>query len=214
MGIDVNARLLGMMAVEKRLITEKQLTECLNLHEFFDQRPLAELLLEKGYLTSRQLAKLKSILEREVKGEAHQAAQTASKDRFGILAIRSRLVRPDQLDESLREQKELAGRGFRIPIGQILMSKGYLTPEQVWRILQVQGKNYMKCESCGAAYTVFQFDPDEFYRCKKCDALLEEAPPAPIPREAIERRLQTTEEDLEMLDEDEDQSPGLSVIDL
>ena len=47
--VNIEERLLGMMAVEKRFITEKQLTECLNTIEFFEpDKTLAEIFLSKG----------------------------------------------------------------------------------------------------------------------------------------------------------------------
>ena len=59
-------KIIGMKAVEKKLISEKQLTECLNDQDFFaPEKKLEEILLEKGYLTPLQIQRLKQ----EISGE-------------------------------------------------------------------------------------------------------------------------------------------------
>lgn len=212
MAIDINERLIAMMAVEKRLISEKQLTECLNIHEFFDPRPLLEILVDKGYIKARQVEKLQSLMDRGISGDVGDEQETEDSP-FGVLSLRCHMVLPEQLEKAIAEQRDLKALKVRIPIGQILMSQGYVTSDQVRRILVMQGKNYLRCkEGCGRGFTVVGFRADEFYKCQKCGGDLEEDDPTPIDRAVIERYL-TPPEDEDALEAwvvaaDEDEAPA------
>jgi hypothetical protein len=68
-------------------------------------------------------------------------AETDLRDiRIGSLALRANLVSPEQIREALAIQarEAVAGKMAR-QIGLILVSKGYLTSEQLSNLLQQQG---------------------------------------------------------------------------
>ena len=63
MSINIEERLLGMKAVEKRFISEKQLVKSLNHIEFIDpNKSLEQVFLDYGYLTPAQISRLKKQL--------------------------------------------------------------------------------------------------------------------------------------------------------
>jgi hypothetical protein len=224
---DVTARIIGMMAVEKRLMTEKQLRECLNTFEFFNEGPLIELFVSKNFLTSRQIARLRQIVERgDIEPESDPSADWL-RERFGEIAATRYGVDSEEILSCLGEQKNLAETGFRCPLGQLLMSRGVLGPSQVTEILALQGRRILRCAECDARFTVVDFDPAKFYECRKCPkADLVETEIVPISREKIERRLRLIDNPLPSdpipdfdFDEEDDQTddeapPGLKILEL
>ena len=58
--------------------------------------------------------------------------------RLGSLALRSKLVTPDQLRRALALQAEEALEGRAVPIGVLLVRKGFLTREQLQDLLKQQ----------------------------------------------------------------------------
>lgn len=59
---------------------------------------------------------------------------------FGSLAVRGHFVLDEQIREALDLQRQFETAGDRVPhLGEILVSKGYMTPEQVQAVLQGQG---------------------------------------------------------------------------
>jgi serine/threonine-protein kinase len=59
-------------------------------------------------------------------------------NRFGALAIELGFCTQQQLHEAMKVQSAAAKAGFRKRLGDILVKKGYLTPEQLKRILSSQ----------------------------------------------------------------------------
>ncbi|MBI2922756.1 MAG: protein kinase [Planctomycetes bacterium] len=56
---------------------------------------------------------------------------------FGMLAVRSRFISQEQLDECLAAQKDIESRGGQAPrLGEILEQKGYLTRRQIETLVQ------------------------------------------------------------------------------
>ena len=224
---DVTARIIGMMAVEKRLMNEKQLRECLNQYEFFGEGPLVEIFLSKKYLTPLQVEKLRKIVETgEGEPEADLAAARID-GRFGEIAVSRFGVDIEAILDGLNEQERLKETDLRCPLGQILMSRGLLGPSQVAEILALQGRRVMGCVECKSRFTVVDFDPTKFYECRKCPkADLLEVEIVPISRDKIERRLRVASKPLPSdpipdmdFDEADDQTddeapPGLQILEL
>jgi hypothetical protein len=58
--------------------------------------------------------------------------------RLGSLALRAKLVNPDQLRRTLALQAEEALEGRMVPIGVLMVRKGFLTREQLQELLSQQ----------------------------------------------------------------------------
>lgn len=168
MGTHVNwqDRLLGMRAVEKRFISEKQLTECLNIIEVFEpNKTLEEILLKKGYLTKTQIKRIGEELGTEI--EQPGGAQS-SKKMFGEIAVDQNMLTQDQLSEALTVQENYLKRGLRIQIGQILAKKGYLTLPQVKRLAETQLKKVLYCKRCKKTVVMHNYDASRIFQCEDC----------------------------------------------
>lgn len=203
--VDWKERVLGMRAVEKRFITEKQLTECLNTKEFFEpDKSLADIFLTKGYLTRNQIKRLDQEFDEETEIK-HEGEST--RKLFGDLAIEQSMITEPQLLEALDVQGKYLERGLRTQIGQILAKKGYVTIAQVRRIVDSQLKKVLVCIKCNTTKVITSYDPSGIYQCENCYL------------DMIESKVQKPTRPPETEDEDEgeedgDEDLGLNVIEL
>ncbi len=99
---------------------------------------------------------------------------------LGQILVRDGLVKKEQLEECLRLQSELAGSAPGAPLprlGEILVRKGYVTPEAVARALGQQARKILFCPRCNFLVNV-ETRPDAIgYSCGRCQGTLVEPPP-------------------------------------
>jgi hypothetical protein len=150
-------RLLGRIALASGMITQEQLNQCLSLQaEGRAGRPLGDLLLEKGYVTTAQRDKLLVLQKRHMEGKAGTDSSPRIEGRdepvFGRLVLRKGLVTAEQLNECLRFQECELERGRPRNLGQVLVEKGYLTRDQVKAVLTEQQKIIVICNGCGTRF--------------------------------------------------------------
>lgn len=167
--------LFGKIAVARGYCTQAQVDECLLIQSYEESPPpLGDILLYKGYLTPEQ--------HREILGE--QMRQLAEEDPltrapkeaalFGRLALREKLITPAQLNECLRIQGQA---GEKRSLGEIMIDRGYLTPEQVKDLLARQRKRIMTCAKCSLSFTVMSISEARDVLCPRCRQPLQEARP-------------------------------------
>lgn len=168
-------RLLGMLAVEKRWISEKQLKQCLNALEFAENSSLASILLSKNYLTSAQIDRLIKEVNPDSSPEPIEPTQEKTKTkvvrnqrRFGDIAIESHFISLSQVERSLQEQSKYLERGVKIPIGQILYRLNFLTLPQLKKLLQSQLSQTLYCKRCKITKVISNYNPNSLYPCEKC----------------------------------------------
>lgn len=208
--INVEERLLGMMGVEKRFITEKQLTECLNTIEFFEpNKTLEQVFLDKGYLTPAQIVRLREQLESSIEVDTEKSQ--INKKLFGEMALEQNMITEDQLFAALDEQEKYLERGLRVQFGQILFKKGYLTMAQVGRILDGQLKKVLCCKKCGATNVVHNYDTSQIYQCETCGLDMVEAK---VKKKSVEPQEEIDDDFSEDGFGEEDDIGGLEVLEL
>jgi CheY-specific phosphatase CheX len=120
----MSSRFFGQYLLEKGRITSQQLVTALDSQKSVTS-PIGILALEKGWLTADQI---KQILE----------TQKKSNYRFGEQAVLSGLLTQVQVNELLNEQET----SHRVLLGDVLISKGYLTLD----VLEKEFKEYDKEE--------------------------------------------------------------------
>ncbi len=135
-------------------------------------RPLGNILVEKGYLTDLQLAKL---LEAQ-RIQTQTAESTRRQDQqLGRLFVNEGRASAEQINDCLRAQAEAAESGAeKVPrLGELIVDRGYATAEAVSRILAVQQKTILACITCGKRFNVSAYDPARDYSCPSCKGALE-----------------------------------------
>jgi DNA-directed RNA polymerase subunit RPC12/RpoP len=96
---------------------------------------------------------------------------------FGRLAVALNLITPEQLADSLDLQRRLAQGGRSLPLGKIMLAKGYVTAFQIEEILAAQSRKAVRCASCGAEFAVRHMPKPGSapVRCPQCMRRLSEA---------------------------------------
>lgn len=168
--------LYGKIAVNQGFCTQAQIDECtrlqLQLQSPHQPAPrLGDLLVEKGYLTSEQNQKIVEIQQQNLDLVDPLVKKRKESILFGKLAIKQGFVTPEEVNECLRLQ---AQPGEMRSLGEILVSRGYLTSIQVKDILNKQLKKIMSCPSCNLSFTVLTLSEGKRIDCPKCKGPLAE----------------------------------------
>lgn len=128
----------GQIARWADLINSSQLVECLNIQWRLKKAgkpvpPLGEIMLEKGYLNTREVSALLEV----------QFIRRPSEEekRFGKIALSKKFVTDDQLKRCLNIQARMMLYQRKAPhLGEILLEKGYMTESQIKGALKSQQK--------------------------------------------------------------------------
>jgi protein-arginine kinase activator protein McsA len=171
--------LFGKIALTEKFCTQAQIDECtrlqLQLQSPHQPAPrLGDLLLDKGYLSAAQHAKILEIQQQNLDLVDPLVKKRKESILFGKLAIKLGLVTPDEVNSCLRLQAE---PGESRSLGEILVSKGYLTAIQVKDILEKQLKKIMSCPACKLSFTVLTLSEGKKIECPKCKGPLKEGKP-------------------------------------
>jgi protein-arginine kinase activator protein McsA len=168
--------LFGKIALGEGFCTQAQIDECtrlqLQLQSPHQPAPrLGDLLLEKGFLTPEQHARVLEIQKQNLDLVDPLIKKRKEAVLFGKLAVKQGLVTPDEVHECLRLQAE---PGESRSLGEILVAKGFLTAIQVKEILNKQLKKIMSCPACKLSFTVLTLSEGKRIDCPKCKGPLKD----------------------------------------
>jgi hypothetical protein len=121
----------GQLAMERSFVTLGQIIEALTIQtrdniEKKRYRPIGEILLDRGYINTRQI---------EI------VLQESFEPRFGDVAISRGFITLERLIEAMSTQvKEETEKGIRRLLGEIAMDLGFMTAESVEEVLKEMKK--------------------------------------------------------------------------
>lgn len=163
-----NRLLIGQIAIELGFVTPEQLQECIN-HQAgqVQAKPVGTLLVESGFLTPERLTTVIEEQKKRLQESLPYAPTQRGAAAFGRLIVERGLVTQEHVNEALRAQQDLADRGIRKRLGEMLVEAGHLSAEAVPDVLKTQGKVLMGCTFCGAHFNVLETIA-EGYPCRKC----------------------------------------------
>jgi predicted Zn-ribbon and HTH transcriptional regulator len=97
---------------------------------------------------------------------------------FGRTAIAMGLATREQVADCLDLQRRLSQVGRLIPIGKLMLAKGYLSAFQIEQILTAQSRKAVRCAACGAEFAIGESMDDDVgpSRCPQCRRRLSDAP--------------------------------------
>ncbi|HYF00818.1 MAG TPA: protein kinase, partial [Planctomycetota bacterium] len=100
---------------------------------------------------------------------------------LGQILVRDGLLKPEQLEECLRLQAEMAGlHAGPVPrLGELLVEKGYVTREAIQKALSEQSKTILFCPRCNVLLNVDTRPDAVGYSCGRCEGPLQ-TPPAGV----------------------------------
>ncbi len=163
-----NRLLIGQIAIDLQLVTRDQLQECVDFQAGqVHPKPIGALLIEYGFLTEAQLGTVIEEQNKRLQETLPHAPVTAGSVAFGRRVVGAGLVTQEHVNEALRAQQDLADRGIRRRLGELLVEAGHLKPEAVPGLLKGQGKTLMACTFCGSHYNVIT-SIAEGYPCRQC----------------------------------------------
>jgi hypothetical protein len=163
-----NRLLVGQIAVELGFVTREQVQECIDLQAGQVQpKPIGTLLVENGVLSPDRLTAVLDEQKRRLQESLPYAPTQRGAVAFGHLIVERGLVKQEHVNEALRAQQDLADRGVRKRLGELLVEAGHLSADAVPDVLKAQGKVLMACTFCGAHYNVL-ITIAEGYPCRKC----------------------------------------------
>ena len=140
-----NPHLLGQIALQEGYLQKTHLEECLSRQAKSDvDKPLGWFLVEAGHLTQDQLAQALRIQESRFE---KLSADPSRGGLFGQLAVRLGYVTRPQIHEALREQQAVGRGESSLLLGQILLRKKHLTPDQFLEVLRRQKKDVTSARS-------------------------------------------------------------------
>ncbi len=148
-------------------------------------RPLGVVLIARGLLTEEDL---NAILAARV---SPSSAHRLNEAEVGKLLVAGGIMVQEDVDRCVAMQKETRAAGRTPPrLGELVVKRGYVTEQQVMRVLAYQNRALFACVGCGARVTATPPPAGTRYRCKKCGALVapvepakESGPSAPAMRE-------------------------------
>lgn len=172
--------LFGKIALSQGFCTQQQIEECsrlqLQLQSPHQPAPrLGDLLVEKGYLSPEQHAKILQVQQQNLDLVDPLVKKRKEAILFGKLAVKQGLVTEDEVNQALRLQAE---PGEQRSLGEILVAKGFLTSIQVKEVLNKQLKKIMSCPVCKLSFTVLTLSEGKKIDCPKCKGPLKDGKPS------------------------------------
>jgi hypothetical protein len=158
--------LFGQIALSKGFCTQKQIDACVGVQSARkDGRPLGRILLDEGHITEEQHSAVLAFQRENLKAVDPLVKMRKEAVLFGKLAVREGLITEREANECLRDQ---AAQGESRSLGEIMVSKGCLTTEQVKDLLAKQQKKIMNCPVCRLSFTVLSISKDKRVECPRC----------------------------------------------
>jgi len=169
-----NRLLIGQIALDLQLVTREQLQQCVDFQAGQVQpKPIGALLLQNGFLNTEQLAKVLEEQERRLQEPQAHTPVAVGALAFGRLVVSRGLTKQEHVNEALRAQQDLADRGMRRRLGELLVEADRLKAEDVPGLLKIQGKTLMACTFCGSHFNVLTSIADG-YPCRQCGMAMNE----------------------------------------
>ncbi len=161
--------LFGSLAVADKILSGDQLEECLKLQreqQFY--KSIGTIMVEKGYLDREKVAELLRMQEENLKEAAGVGRAGSGETLFGAVAVMKKYVTLSQVEECLDEQRRLRRLGIFLRLGEILISRKYMSVEQVLSVLQRQRTQVLCCSRCKKRFNVTAFSNRKRFFCNVC----------------------------------------------
>src|SRR6185295_3391573 len=153
----------GKIAVGTGMVDQGTVDRALHLLEARDsQISLGELLLQLGHITPEQFKELMALhyaaqaSAKESKGPGPNSSVMEESGLFGEAIVKRGLATPDQVNDALREQAELAAKGTFKNLGELLIARKVLSAAQVKNLVKEQDQDIMICPACNEKYNVLK----------------------------------------------------------
>lgn len=161
--------LFGKIAVSCGFITEEQLSKAVEAQEkAADGVHLGKCMVDLGFLSDEELMTVLAI-QRENRSRLEMSPAVRKMGMtLGRLAIEKEYCSEQQVHEAIREQAKLERFNLFFRLGEVLVSRGVLTSEQVHELLQSQNITILGCPACFSKFNVLNYKDGMKISCPKC----------------------------------------------
>jgi hypothetical protein len=161
--------LFSSLAVGSGKVTGAQLEEIQKLQrEQHHYKSIGRLMVEKGYLKRADVRVLLSRQEENLKEAVGVHSAGSGETLFGAVAVMKRYTTLSQVEECLEEQRRLRRLGIFLRLGEILISRKYMTVGQVLTVLKRQHTQMLYCSRCKKKFNVTAFSNRKRFFCNVC----------------------------------------------
>lgn len=164
--------LFGKIAIERGFATRQQVIEAASLQDDLPDSKLGSILVELGYLNEENVAVILELQKKALDKPVETSGRARLDGLFGIILLEKGWLEEKDLNAALRRKALLETRGENPRLGEVLVERGLLTPEQVQEVLVEQGKAIMVCPACREQFNVSSLLDDDELRCKRCATML------------------------------------------
>ncbi len=167
---DENDVLFGKIALELGYVTQDQVKTCVRIQEKLpDDKPIGAILLERNYITQDQLEHVIEQQRERMKEKGRMTRRLREEQLYGELVRDFDYATEKQVNECLRIQSTLQEQEEKVvPLGKILLEKGYLTEEEHRAVLDFQENNVLDCPVCSTTYNVVMYNAGAEIPCYEC----------------------------------------------
>lgn len=165
--------LFGRIAIKQGYVTKEQLEQCVELQQSAeDSRLLGGIMIEQGFITKEQLRKVMILQKQAMAVPAKDEIERQADVSFGYIAVQCGMVTSEQVYQCVHEQVQLARKGLYFRLGEVFITRGFMTPDDVNRVVELQQDYLLTCEECGHRVNALRHGPGEKVPCPNCTATL------------------------------------------
>ena len=177
--------ILGRIVLERGLVTERQLEECLKAQlappsdpdstiGSGNPRPLLGILIERGFIKDSQAAELLEEQNRRLQIVEDYQKVSKTELELGQLLVKHNKATQIQINKCLEIQEKLAHQG-KTPVprlGELLVQYGYVDAKTIQELLHLQHKDILICTNCAKQFNVIGIEKGKTYRCRSCGGIM------------------------------------------
>ncbi len=169
--------LFGKLALASGFVTQKQLKKCVQIQkELQDEEKydfLGDVLIQEKILSEAEVEEVLRIQHRNLQKRYKYTRHKRDEALFGRLVRENSYASESQINECLRQQAEIEHFDQKIPLGELLISKGYIEEDAIEEILNFQKKREYYCPKCEARLTISLFEFGRHIQCTECEESFE-----------------------------------------
>jgi hypothetical protein len=175
---------LSRILLERGILTEAQLKDCMRAQQVFPSdpnqtlgtgqiRPLMAVLMERGLLKEDQVSPLLDEQNRRLAMMERYDQMVRAEMTLGQLLVKQNKATQLQVNKCVQIQQKLAEEGKPIPrLGELIVEHGFCDARTIQDTLRQQHKDVLHCTSCARQFNVIGLERGVTYRCKFCGAVM------------------------------------------
>jgi len=167
--------LFGRIALFLGYVSPDQIKDAIEVQMRSEEdanKKLGEILMDQGYLTRIEVDEVLQNQQCSLAKPHRHLPNAMGEALLGQLARRYEYITDEQLNAALREQALQRESGEHVRIGQVMVEKDYMSPEDIIMVLHMQKQQIVACPSCWNRFNAARTQKGAELRCPRCDHAL------------------------------------------